>query len=156
MDNNKIVEMFEDIADLLEVKGETVFVIRAYRNAARAIDKYPKQLSNMLLEGQDFRIIPGIGEAISDKALELVSTGRLQYYDSLIAEFPSGILEIMQISGIGPKTTKRLWNELNVTSLSKLEESLDNGSFISISGSTLSTEAFSFNVNGTSLSRSGL
>ena len=53
MDNNKIVEMFEDIADLLEVKGETVFVIRAYRNAARAIDKYPKQLSNMLLEGQD-------------------------------------------------------------------------------------------------------
>lgn len=134
MDNNKIVEMFEDIADLLEVKGETVFVIRAYRNAARAIDKYPKQLSNMLLEGQDFRIIPGIGEAISDKALELVSTGRLQYYDSLIAEFPSGILEIMQISGIGPKTTKRLWNELNVTSLSKLEESLDNGTFISLSG----------------------
>ena len=132
MNNAQIAETFESIAGLLEMKGEKVFTIRAYQRAARTIERLPMELGDMLREQQDLRDIPGIGKAISEKIAEMVQTDSLQYYDRLKAEFPDGILDVMQIPGLGPKTVRRLWQELGVTDISGLQTVIDDGSLASL------------------------
>ena len=132
MNNAQIAETFESIAGLLEMKGEKVFTIRAYQRAARTIERLPMELSDMLSEEQDLREIPGIGKAISEKIAEMVETDSLGYYDRLKSEFPDGILDVMQIPGLGPKTVRRLWQELGVTDISGLQSAIDDGSLASL------------------------
>ena len=132
MNNAQIAETFESIAGLLEMKGEKVFTIRAYQRAARTIERLPMELADMLGEEQDLRAIPGIGKAISEKIAEMVETDSLIYYDRLKAEFPDGILDVMQIPGLGPKTVRRLWQELGVTDVSALQAAIDDGSLASL------------------------
>ncbi len=127
MNNAQISEIFENIADLLEMKGEKVFTIRAYRRAARTIERLPTELDAMLRQGDDLQKIPGIGKAISSKIAEMVDTNSLTYYDRLRAEFPHGITEVMQIPGLGPKTVRRLWQELGVTQIDELEAVIEDG-----------------------------
>ena len=132
MNNAQIAETFENIAGLLEMKGEKVFTIRAYQRAARTIERLPMEVADMLREEQDLRQIPGIGKAISEKIAEMVDTDSLRYYDRLKAEFPDGILEVMQIPGLGPKTVRRLWQELGVTDIPALQAAIDDGSLTSL------------------------
>ncbi len=132
MNNAQISETFENIAGLLEMKGEKVFTIRAYQRAARTIERLPMELSDMLREEQDLRKIPGIGKAISEKISEMVETNSLQYYDRLKSDFPDGILDVMQIPGLGPKTVRRLWQELGVTNIDGLQAAIDDGSLASL------------------------
>ncbi len=132
MNNAQIAETFESIAGLLEMKGEKVFTIRAYQRAARTIERLPMELSDMLSEEQDLREIPGIGKAISEKIAEMVETDSLGYYDRLKSEFPDGILDVMQIPGLGPKTVRRLWQELGVTDVPGLQSAIDDGSLASL------------------------
>ena len=127
MNNGQIAEVFENIAGLLEMRGEKVFTIRAYQRAARTIERLPSELEDMVRDERDLKEIPGIGKAISEKIAELVNTNELGYYDRLKAEFPEGILDLMQIPGLGPKTTRRLWKELEVTSVASLQEAIDDG-----------------------------
>ena len=127
MDNAQIAEVFKNIAALLEMKGESIFTIRAYQRAARTIERLPVELEQMVREERDLRELPGIGQAISGKIEELVNTRKLEYYERLKAEFPQGILELVHIPGMGPKTTMRVWRELSVTSVSELEEVIHNG-----------------------------
>ena len=128
MDNSQIAEVFENIAALLQMKGETVFTVRAYQRAARTIDRLATQLDQMVRDEQDLTEIPGIGKAISGKIRELAETGSLGYYEKLKQEFPDGFLELMQVPGIGPKTVMRLWKELDITTLAALERGIENGS----------------------------
>ena len=132
MNNAQIAETFESIAGLLEMKGEKVFTIRAYQRAARIIERLPMELQDMLRDEQDLREIPGIGKAISEKIAEMVETNSLRYYDNLKAEFPDGILEVMQIPGLGPKTVQRLWQELGVSDIPGLQATIDDGSLASL------------------------
>ncbi len=132
MNNAQIAEMFQNIAGLLEMKSEKVFTIRAYQRAARTIERLPMELDAMLREEQDLRQIPGIGKAIADKITEMVQTDSLRYYDKLKAEFPDGILEVMQVPGLGPKTVRRLWQELGVTNIVELEAVIEDGSLESL------------------------
>lgn len=132
MNNAQIAETFESIAGLLEMKGEKVFTIRAYQRAARTIERLPMELGDMLNEEQDLREIPGIGKAISEKIAEMVETDSLHYYDRLKAEFPDGILDVMQIPGLGPKTVRRLWQELGVTDITGLQAAIDDGTLASL------------------------
>ncbi len=127
MKNTAIAKVFSDIADLLELKGENAFKIRAYQKAARAIEHYPKEIKIMLDEGEDLQAIPGVGEAIAKKTTELVTTGKLGYYENLKAEFPDGITNLLSIPGIGPKTANRLSAELGVTSVDALERLIKTG-----------------------------
>ncbi len=87
MNNKEIARVFADIADLLELKGENPFKIRAYQKAARAIEHLPVEVEQLVREDR-LREIPGVGEAIARKTTELVTTGRLEYYEKLKAEFP--------------------------------------------------------------------
>ena len=127
MKNSEVAKVFQDIADLLELKGENVFKIRAYQKAARAIEHHPRELEAMLGEGEDLQSIPGVGEAIAKKTAELITTGRLGYYENLKAEFPQGITNFLTIPGIGPKTAQKLSGELGIASVDELERAISDG-----------------------------
>jgi DNA polymerase (family 10) len=127
MKNTAIAKVFQDMADLLELKGENVFKIRAYQRAARTFEHLPKEIEVMLQEGEDLQAIPGVGEAIAKKTIELVNTGKLQAYEELKAEFPEGITSLLEIPGIGPKTANRLSAELGIKSVDELEEAIKDG-----------------------------
>jgi len=127
MKNTTIAKVFQDMADLLELKGENVFKIRAYQRAARTIEHLPKEIEIMLQEGEDLQTIPGVGEAIAKKTIELVSTGKLHVYEELKSEFPEGITKLLEIPGIGPKTANRLSTELGVKSVDDLEQAIKDG-----------------------------
>ncbi len=132
MKNTAIAKVFQDMADLLEFKGENVFKIRAYQRAARTIEHLPKEIEIMLDEGEDLQSIPGVGEAIAKKTIELVNTGKLRVYEELKAEFPEGITTLLEIPGIGPKTANRLSTELGVKSVDELEEAIKDGRVASL------------------------
>ena len=127
MKNSEIARVFHDMADLLELKGENVFKIRAYRRAAQVIEHLPKEMAVMLEHGEDFHKIPGVGDAIAKKSTELIETGKLGAYESLKDEFPEGITRLLEIPGIGPKTAHRLSSELKITSAEQLEEAIKEG-----------------------------
>jgi DNA polymerase (family 10) len=127
MKNTAIAKVFSDIADLLELKGENAFKIRAYQKAARTIEHYPKEIKIMIDEGEDLRDIPGVGEAIAKKTTELITTGKLGYYENLKTEFPEGITNLLAIPGIGPKTANKLSSELGVSSVDALEQVIKGG-----------------------------
>jgi len=127
MKNTAIAKVFQDMADLLELKGENPFKIRAYQRAARTIEHLPKEIEIMLEEGEDLQSIPGVGEAIAKKTVELVNTGKLRVYEELKAEFPEGITTLLEIPGIGPKTANRLSTELGIKSVDDLEQTIKDG-----------------------------
>jgi DNA polymerase (family 10) len=127
MKNSDVAKIFQDIADLLELKGENVFKIRAYQKAARAIEYHRRELEAMIDEGEDLQSIPGVGEAIAKKAAELVTTGKLGYYENLKGEFPQGITNLLDVPGIGPKTANKLSSELGISSVDELERAINDG-----------------------------
>jgi len=87
MKNSEIARVFQDIAALLEVKGENIFKIRAYQKVARAVEHLPVEVEQLVAEDR-LQEVPGAGEAITKKITELVTTGKLDYYEKLKAEFP--------------------------------------------------------------------
>ena len=127
MNNAQIAEVFENIAGLLEIKGERRFVVVSYQRAARTIDHLPTELEQMVRDEDDLTQIPGIGKAIAGKITQLSTEGKMDFYEKLRAEFPDGILEVMRVPGVGPKSAKRLWEELDVTSVEALEAAASDG-----------------------------
>ena len=127
MTNIDIAKIFHELADLLEMKGENQFKVRAYREASRTFKHLPREVEDMLRDGEDLEEIPGVGEAIAKKTIEIVDTGHLKLHDELRAEFPEGILEILSVPGIGPKMAMRLHTEAGVGSVSELEAAIRDG-----------------------------
>ena len=127
MKNTDIAAVFENIADLLELKGENKFKIRAYARAAEVIRHLPEEMELMHEEGRDFKDVAGIGDAIAAKSMELITTGRLRFYEELKAQFPDGIINLMDIPGIGPKTAYRVATELGVGTVDQLEAATRDG-----------------------------
>ena len=127
MTNSEIAGIFLDMADLLEMKADNPFKIRAYRRAAESIKQLPREMSAMLAAGEDFRDIPGVGEAVATKSEELLRTGRLVAYEELKAALPPGVLDLMAVPGVGPKTAYRLASELGVRSIDDLERAASDG-----------------------------
>lgn len=125
--NDDIAKIFERMADLSELKGEVVFKVRAYQRAARAIEQQLEPLEQWVREGRDLKAIPGVGKEIANKITELVTTGRMDAYERAKAEFPEGVLTLMDIPGVGPKTAHRLVTELGVTSVKELEQAIVDG-----------------------------
>ena len=127
VDNEEIVQLFENMATLLEMKGDTVFKIRAYQRAARTIDQLSFPLEQAVRDQADLKKIPGIGKAISEKIQELLQTGQVAAYEKLLAELPEGVLNLMDIPGIGPKTAMLLSQELKVVTVAELEQAIQAG-----------------------------
>ena len=126
MDKTEIIKILEDIASMLELKSENVFKSRAYQKAARSIEFMGEDLDILARENR-LEEIPGVGEAIAKKLSELITTGKLEYYEKLKSEFPQGIGTFLEVPGIGPRTALRLTRELGVSSLEELEQAIRNG-----------------------------
>ena len=120
MTKEKIADALEEIATLLELKDENPFKIRAYQNAARSIEAFGASFSD-LQNQETLEKIPGIGKAIAAKISELATTGGLKFLDELRAEFPSAILELFSISGLGAKKIKALYEQLKISSIADLQ-----------------------------------
>ena len=131
MRNSEVVKVFEDIADLLELKEENLFKIRAYQKAARFIDHLSVEVEQLAAEDR-LKEIPGVGEAITKKITELVTTGRLDYYEKLKAEFPEGISTLLDVPSIGPKTAMLLSGELGIKTVDELEAAIVGGKVASL------------------------
>ena len=130
---DQIADTLESIAQMLEIKGENVFKIRAYTNAARALETYPGDLVAAAGEGR-LGEIPGVGKAIAEKITELVATGQLAYFESLKAEFPPGLFAMFELQGLGPKKIKALWETLGVTTVPELEKACKDGRVAELPG----------------------
>jgi len=111
LSNAELATIFHAIGDMLEVKGELVFKTVAYHRAADAIAHEPVELARSYREGNPPRIA-GVGQAISDNIAELSRTGRLAFYDRLAAEVPEGLLGLLQVPGVGPRTARILHESL--------------------------------------------
>jgi DNA polymerase (family 10) len=122
----QIAEALEEIATLLELKEENPFKIRAYQNAARSIEAFGASFSD-LQNQETLEKIPGIGKAIAAKISELATTGGLKFLDELRAEFPSAILELFSIPGLGAKKIKALYEQLKVSSIADLQAACESG-----------------------------
>ena len=120
MDKSAIADIFEEIAVLLELKGENPFKARAYTNAARALGNFEGDLGPLVAEDR-LGEIDGLGDALRLKVAELYKTGRLEYYEKLRASVPEGLLGMLEIPQLGPKKIKALHEKLNITSVAELE-----------------------------------
>ncbi len=129
----QIADLFESIAQMLELKGEVVFKVRAYTNAARALETWPGDLAKAVAE-ETLGDIPGVGKAIADKITELVTTGELGYFTRLKEEFPAGIFDMFEIQGMGPKKIKAVWEKLDVTTVDALEAASKDGRVAGLPG----------------------
>lgn len=122
MKNREVVDIFNGIADLLEIKGENPFRIRAYRKAAQNIEVLSRDIAEVSQEEGGLEKIPGIGKDLAQKIKEIISTGRLQYYEEIKKEVPSGLVDLLSVPGLGPKTAKLFYERLNIKSIEELEE----------------------------------
>ena len=137
--NGDLARIFHDIGDMLEVKGELVFKTIAYHRAADAIGRSPVDLVAAYRAGSP-PPIPGVGKAISDKITELASTGRMPFYDRLSAEVPPGLVELLRIPGLGPKTVRQVWTELGIVTVDGLREAAETGRLRGLRGLSVRTE----------------
>ena len=125
--NEEIAELFEQLGMMLEMQGESVFKIRAYQRAARAIEGLSFPLAQAVADGQKLTGIPGIGKAISEKIHELVTTGQVRTYERVKSELPEGALDLLAIPGIGPKTAVLIGTELGISTVDGVEQAAQDG-----------------------------
>lgn len=125
MDNGAIARILGEIADLLEIKAENPFKIRAYRNGADIIANHPHEAAT--LEAAALREIPGIGKDLSMRVREIAETGDCAFHRELIAEFPPSVLDLLHLQGVGPKTVAMLYRELGVRTVDDLEAAARDG-----------------------------
>jgi DNA polymerase (family X) len=137
--NGDLARTFHEIGDILEVKGELVFKTVAYHRAADAIGRSPIDLVAAYRAGNPPKVV-GVGQAISDKITELVTTGRMRFLDQLREEVPASLVELLQIPGLGPKSVRQLHEELGIATLAQLKTAAESGAIRSVRGLSERTE----------------
>lgn len=133
MNKQEVSAILEEIATLLELKGENPFKSRAYANAARTIASLETDLLDAVRTEQ-LRKVKGIGEALFTKIRELVTTGRLPYYEELKSSIPAGLFEMIQIPGLGPKRAKIIYDKLGVATVGELEYACNENRLLVLEG----------------------
>lgn len=134
MTKNEIADVLEEIGTLLELKGENPFKVRAYQTGARALEAIEEaELARLIAEAQ-LKTVKGIGDALSQKITELHTTGRLEYFDKLKASIEPGLVELLQIPGLGPKKIRALHDKLGVAGIGDLAKACHDGSVAALDG----------------------
>ena len=139
MGNEQVAELFRSTSDLLQILGESRFVVLAYQNAARTIEGLEEDINAVASAGA-LQDLPKVGKAIAEKIDTLLETGSLPYYDEIAAQVPEGVVAMMQVPDVGPKTVQRLWRELDVTSVEALEKAAQEGKLRGLKGFGAKTE----------------
>jgi len=136
MTNGEIAHRFNQMASLMEVRGEDSFRIRSYRMAAEAIETWPNEMADIsrdqglagLLE------IPGVGKALAGKIVELVDTGTFDAWERLTVETPATVLDLLELPGVGPKTAAMLHQKFKIASLEDLRKFAEGGGLEMVDG----------------------
>ncbi len=134
MENAEIARVLKHFADLLEIKRGNQFRVRAYRNAARTVNTFPRSIDTALEEGEDLTKLHGIGEDMQGHIRDIAQTGTMPQYEELTAEVPESLIEIMNLEGMGPKRTAQLWQELGVRTLEGLQAAAESGDVAELDG----------------------
>jgi DNA polymerase (family X) len=139
MNNREVATMLEQVADMLAIRGDSFHRILAYRNGAESIRGLGRDINAVHAAGE-LQQIPGIGETLASKIDEMLTTGRLDFYDKLALEVPPGLTALLRVEGIGPKRVKTLYDALGVTTLEELKAAADAEKIRSLPGMGRKTE----------------
>ncbi|MDO8543300.1 MAG: helix-hairpin-helix domain-containing protein [Opitutaceae bacterium] len=134
MTKNEIANVLSDIGTLLELKGENPFKVRAYQSGARALEAIEESELAKLIEKNELQSVKGIGEALGKKVVELHTTGRLEFFEKLKASVEPGLVELLQIPGLGPKKIRALRDKLGVTDIAALTQACTDGRVAELDG----------------------
>ncbi len=139
MTNKQVAAVFKATGDLLQILGESRFVVLAYTNAARTIDGLEQDINEVASAGA-LRDLPRVGEAIAEKIQTLLDTGSLPYFDELAGQVPEGVVAMLKVPDVGPKTVRRLWQELDITTVETLKKYAEEGRLRTLKGFGAKTE----------------
>lgn len=138
--NYEIARIFLEIAEALELRGQETFRIRAYQNAARTILQLDESLAEIRQRGE-LTALPGIGEGLAEKIEEILDTGHLRQHDELMEQFPPGVVAMMRVPGIGPRTAETLYRQLGIANIDDLERAAQEGQIRTLRGFGAKSEA---------------
>jgi DNA polymerase (family X) len=133
VDKHQVAQTLQEIALLLELKGENTFKVRAYENAARAVESLTEDLNGLITQGQ-LTEVKGIGESIALKVVELWKSGRMQFHEELVAATPAGFLEMIRVPGLGSKKIRVLSEELGIATVEQLKQAATEGRIRNLKG----------------------
>ncbi len=133
MENQRVAQIFQEIGDVLELKGENRFRYLSYHRAAQTITNLSQDIRKIYDNGE-LEKIPGIGKALSEKIAEILNTGKCGTHERLLAEFDKGLLELLTIRGLGPKKVKKFYDELGIDNVGKLKVAAEKGVIAELDG----------------------
>ena len=137
--NAELARIFNEIGDMLEIMGEVVYKAVAYRRVADVIERYPDDVASLYRRGDPPKI-PGAGAALTAKLAELAETGRLEYHERLRAQVPDGVLDMLRVPGVGPRTARTLHETLGIDSVEALQVAAESGGLRHVKGLSERTE----------------
>lgn len=138
--NSDVAEIFNRVADLLEIEGANEYRVRAYRDGARTVSTLSRDISEMVEQGEDLTELSGIGEDLAEKIEEIVKTGNLEQLRELEERTPPELAEMLDVAGLGPKRVQTIHQELGVTNLDELQEAAEEGRIRELHGLGEKTE----------------
>ena len=133
LSNREIADIFERCADMLQIRGDNIHRVLSYRRAAETIRALPRDLNAISQEG-GLTQLTHIGKTIAAKIDEMLDSGELDFYNRLKTEIPDGLVDIMHINGVGPKKAKLFWKQLDVTSISQLQQAAEENQLAGLAG----------------------
>lgn len=140
MRNREVVDIFNKVADMLAIRGDQIHRILAYRKAAESIESLGRDINIVYAEGK-LTDIPGIGDTLAAKIRELLTTGRLEFYEKLSQEIPPSLVELLRVEGLGPKRVKQIYETLHITTLDELAVAAREGRLRDLPGMGAKSEA---------------
>jgi DNA polymerase (family 10) len=138
--NNDVAGIFDEVADLLEIKGDNPFRVRAYRNAARTVAGLSRSVADLAVEEKGLDGLPGIGKELAEKIRTIVATKKLPFLEDLKKELPEGLSTLMKVRGLGPKKVAALYKEIKVASLEDLKKAAGEGKIRELAGFSVKSE----------------
>lgn len=130
--NSRIAAVFDEMATIMELLGEDRFRVGAYQRAARSIEGLSVDLAALAADKKALTDLEGIGSSTADKIIEFVKTGKVKDHEALVRRVPAGLLEVLQVPGLGPKTVALLWKEKGVESIADLKRIIEDGSILDL------------------------
>jgi len=140
MKNREVVEIFSNVADMLAIRGDQIHRVLAYRRAAESIEALGRDINVVYAEGK-LTEIPGIGDTLAAKIEEMLTTGRLEFYEKLAREIPPSLVEMLRVEGLGPKRVKQVHDVLKIATLDDLAVAAREGKLRNLPGMGAKSEA---------------
>jgi DNA polymerase (family X) len=140
MNNREVAQLFDRVADMLSIRGDQIHRVLAYRRAAESVADLGRDINQVYAAGE-LTDIPGIGKTLAEKIEEMLTTGRLEFYERLAKEIPPSLVEMLRVEGLGPKRVKQIYDSLGVATLAELSAAAESGKLRDLPGLGAKSEA---------------